>query len=225
MRVFISRELSPDSDFARILTEKGWTVRGFSLLTLAPLPFVEPLPAADWVFFYSQNAARFFFENARFDDFSTAVESKKWAAIGPATGSVLTKFIGRKPDFTGTGDPAATAELFRKLAAGQSVVFPCARRSRHSIREILGDSVRAIPLEIYENAPLADPPRLDDDVLALTSPMNAEAYFSKFGLQTGQKAVAIGQTTAAALKKMGVPDVQISEKTTERGLAEAVLNL
>lgn len=59
MTVFISRPLTATSAFRRLLTAQGWPVTGRSLVTLTALPFAA-VPEADWIFFSSQNAVRFF---------------------------------------------------------------------------------------------------------------------------------------------------------------------
>jgi uroporphyrinogen-III synthase len=55
--------------------------------------------------------------------------------------------------------------------------------------------------------------------------MNAEAYFSKNSLGKNQRVVAIGATTAGALRELGIMEIKIAGEATERGLAEAVLRL
>ncbi|MCW5924880.1 MAG: hypothetical protein KIS77_21350, partial [Saprospiraceae bacterium] len=61
MLAFITRALSASSEFKKQLEAAGWQVEGRSLVALSPLPF-EEAPASEWVFFSSQNAVRFFFQ-------------------------------------------------------------------------------------------------------------------------------------------------------------------
>ena len=149
------------------------------------------------------------------------VSTVSWAALGPATARELKKYTGRV-DFTGTGDPATTADLFRPLAAGRRVLFPAARHSQRSISNSLGDAIEAIHLAVYDNAPAPDPPRIDAAVLVFTSPMNAAAYFARHALQTRQRVVAIGRTTADGLAGLGIHGVRMAAEPSEFGLAEAV---
>lgn len=217
--VFISRNLSEAPDFQRLLVAEGWSVRGFSLLQLTPLPFVWPSERVDWVFFASSFGVRCFF-NAASD---STPKSIQFAALGPATAAALRRFV-HPVDFVGTGEPASTAAAFRPLATGKTVLFPAARHSRRSVPELLGDTIRVIHLPVYDNRPLPDPPRLDDDVLVLTSPLNARAYFSKHPLQPHQQVVAIGPTTAAALRELGVAEVVESAAPSAAALVAAVLH-
>ena len=89
----------------------------------------------------------------------------------------------------------------------------------------LAPDFHCIHFEIYNNQPIAEPPFSAADVLVFTSPMNAQAYFSKHILRKKQRVVAIGETTAGALRELGVSEIEIAAEPTERGLAEAVLRL
>jgi uroporphyrinogen-III synthase len=221
LTVFITRDLGPGSPFRALLEAAGWKVSGLSLVRLTPLPLPE-LPAADWIFFASGQAVRFFFEQLRLQ--SRPLPAVRWAAIGPPTAAALMGFTGRV-DFTGTGDPAATAATFRALAAGQRVLFPAARQSVRSVPSLLADAIRPLFLDLYENVPLPDPPHRTDDVLVFTSPLNARAYFQRHPLQPHQQLVAIGQTTAATLRRLGMDRLTVSEEPSETVLARTVLNL
>ena len=247
--VFISRDLDEDSGFASQLQAAGWQVRGLSLVTLTALPFDE-IPEVDWIFFASKNAVRFFFGGGVSPDedgLSPSREGGKsadvvpstsplpprrrgagggvsWAALGPATARELLRYT-RRVDFTGSGDPVTTAAAFRPLAQGKKVLFPAARHSQRSVPALLADDITALHLAVYDNAPLPDPPRLEETVLVFTSPMNARAYFTRHPLWIHQRVVAIGQTTAATLADLGITGVLVSEESTESALARTVLAL
>ncbi len=147
-----------------------------------------------------------------------------WAALGPATARELLRYT-RRVDFTGSGDPVTTADAFRPLAQGKKVLFPAARHSQRSVPALLGDDITALHLVVYDNAPLPDPPRLEETVLVFTSPMNARAYFTRHPLLIHQRVVAIGQTTAATLTDLGITGVLVAEESTESALARTVLAL
>jgi uroporphyrinogen-III synthase len=57
--VFITRDLEPDSIFLTALQHAGFDVFGKSLIEFETISF-EKFPKTDWIFFYSQNAVRFF---------------------------------------------------------------------------------------------------------------------------------------------------------------------
>ena len=221
MQIFISRDLYELSAFYQILAAKGFVVKGQSLVRLRALPFLE-VPPADWIFFSSQHAVAFFFQTLTQGHFE--FPDVKWAALGKATAVALIKHT-EMIQFTGTGDPVDSAELFLPLCEGQTVLFPGARHSRQSFRRLIEAVAQIIHLDVYDNAPIGNPPEIGAEVLVFTSPMNAQAYFSKYHLQSGQKTIAIGQTTAAALQELGISDVRIAAEPTEKALAEAVISL
>ena len=75
---------------------------------------------------------------------------------------------------------------------------------------------------IYENEPLEDIPQLNHHILAFTSSMNAEAYFSKHKLQPHQRVIAIGDTTAATLQGLGINDFKVAWQASEMGMVDVL---
>lgn len=225
MTAFISRALLPDSDFRSVLRAHGWGVFGQSFVMLSAMPF-EKIPDSDWLFFSSQNAVRFFFQNVERQ--KLVVPEVQWAALGVSTARVLEGFTGRV-DFIGTGEPKGTSQLFRRhcarLKSVGPVVFPAARRSRQSVMMLLQLDFQCAHFEIYDNQPVPNPLQRSENVLAFTSPMNADAYFSHHALLPGQRVAAIGGTTDRMLQQLGIAESAIAAEPTERGLAEAVLTL
>lgn len=251
MTAFITRDLTGDSPFETLLAARGWQVEGRSLVELSPLPFRE-VPPADWIFFSSKNAVRFFFEalTSGGDSKSPPVSARpdspddsrspgeylrvKWAALGPATAQVLAEYVG-KVDFVGTGEPVSTAAKFAPPSgplpsgegpgAGSHILFPAARHSRQSVMSLLAGHSTCVHFEIYDNRPVADPPHSQADVLVFTSPMNAQAYLAHHKTAENQRVVAIGETTAQALRELDIAEVYVSEEASEEGLARTVLGL
>lgn len=215
--VFISRHLPPGSFFYKILIANNLDVCGHSLISFSPVPFEVP-ETSDWLFFYSQHGVRFFYENLP----GGVLPPAKIAAIGPATAEAV-RGGGHAVHFVGDGDPETTAEAFLKMAAGQRVLFPQAVNSRRSIQKILGKKITGLDLVVYQNLPKENLDLPDFDVLVFTSPLNAQAYFSAKKRKSGQRVIAIGKTTAGALWKMGVHEVEVADEASEAGLAAAVL--
>ncbi|MCC7244138.1 MAG: uroporphyrinogen-III synthase, partial [Saprospiraceae bacterium] len=134
-------------------------------------------------------------------------------------------FLGRQPDFMGNGNPAATAAPFRRLARGETVLFPGAKNSRQSVQMAINSEVETISIAIYDNQPVENPALRTESVLAFTSPMNAQAYFAVHPMHRRQFGVAIGNSTAEAMLKLGVLEVAVAAEATEKGLAEAVMSI
>lgn len=215
--VFISRELTADSEFSKQLQLAGFEVIGTSLIQFKAIPF-SSLPQVDWVFFYSKNAVQFFFENLRNAKLKFQA---KWAVFGKGTAKALENEL-QLADFIGSGDPQLNAGYFALAAKGQKVLFPRAAQSQLSIQKLLENKIEAIDLVVYENQPLTHFELPKCDWLVFTSPMNAEAYFSKYPVQEGQQILAIGKTTAAALQQLGIANVKTAEEPSELALAQAI---
>jgi len=223
---FISRAILPDSEFFSTLRKQGWGVFGQSFVMLSAMPF-DKIPACDWLFFSSQNAVRFFFQSV--ENQNITLPEVQWAALGPSTARVLESF-SNQVDFIGTGEPKGTSQLFRRHCARLKketgpIIFPAARRSRQSVMMLLSLDFKCTHFEIYDNQPVPNPLQRTESVLAFTSPMNAEAYFSHHRLLPNQRVVAIGGTTDRTLQYLGINEVAIAAEPTERGLAEVVLTL
>ena len=216
-KVFISRDIFEDSIFRKMLTANGFEVHGESLVDFSPVPIAQ-LPPADWLFFYSKTGVRYFFQQIS----PEKITGVKLAAIGPGTAEALEN-EARLPDFTGDGDPESTAAFFLQTAKGRRVLCPRARESRQSIQKLLEPYLTALDLVVYENSPRQDFDLPYFDVLVFTSPMNAQAYFSKKRWRENQKVVAIGKTTAKALAELGIERVSLAENPSEESLAAEVL--
>lgn len=187
-------------------------------MEFSAVPF-DGIPEIDWIFFYSQNGVRFFFENISTDQLADV----KLATIGPGTAACLAE-VFRSANFIGDGAAKTSAETFLPFAEGKKVLFPRAANSRRSVQLELGDRVQSFDLVVYENLPKSNITLPDFDVLVFTSPLNAQAYFSQKKWREGQRVVAIGKTTANALAGLRISKVEVAERPSEEGLAEAVLS-
>ncbi len=218
MTVFISRTLPPDSIFRKLLTINGIRIHDQKLINFEAVP-IEKLPEAKWLFFYSKTGVRFFFRQIP----SHKAEIYHMAALGPGTAAELSKYA--HVHFAGDGDPIQTAVNFLDLARGQKVAFVRAADSRQSIRRLLDGRITPIDLVVYKNTPIEGLEIPGCEVLVFTSPLNARAYFSKNKKYGFQKVIAIGNTTAGALKELGINEVIVAESPTEESLAKKVLEL
>ena len=215
LNVFISRALAADSTFGQQLTAHGIEVHAQSLVAFHPVQFGN-VPEAEWLFFYSKKAVTYFFENA------ASTSPQKLAAIGPGTAKAIAQYQ-KEVDFVGNGNPEETATAFLQVARGCKVLFPQAENSRRSIQRLLKGKIIGLDLVVYQNRALIDFDIPQVDCLVFTSPLNTKAYFSRYTLETGQQLIAIGPSTAEALRKLGHTDVLMAEEPTEEALAKAVL--
>lgn len=225
MEVFITRDIK-ETDFFKIALEKvGFTVFGESLIEFSTIHFDE-IPDCEWLFFYSKNGVRFFFNQLSTNQL-LSISNKKIGTIGAGTARFLETHYQIRPDFVGTGEPLQTSKAFAQRATGQKVLFPRAKQSKKSIQNQLSKIVKVVDLIVYENKPKSEINIPKVDYLVFTSPMNAQIYFQN-RIQTdiqklNQKVIAIGDTTGNELKKIGIKNVIISQKTNQEGLVDAVL--
>ncbi|HMX41914.1 MAG TPA: uroporphyrinogen-III synthase [Saprospiraceae bacterium] len=221
---FISRTLSPDSDFRRRLEAVGWQVSGQSLVEISPLPF-GTVPPCDWIFFSSQNGVQHFFEQAERAEGWTFQRRRhtRWAALGPATARRLQQAVDRV-HFIGTGEPLSTAAAFAEGGGSGVVLLAAAQQTEGSLLEALRAHTHCLHLPVYDNRPLPEVAARPDDVLVFSSPMNAGAYFAHHALLPGQQVVSIGPSTAAALARLGIGPGHMAAQPTEAGMAEAALH-
>ena len=217
--VFISRHLGRSSIFRQELEAAGWQVQGKSLITFRAVPF-QRIPRAQWIFFYSKNAVKFFFKGLK--TLGRKPPKVRWATIGKSTAKALQR-QGIEADFVGQGNAMETAWSFLLKARQQVVLFPRAQSSRQSIQELLGDKIIDKNLIVYRNQPKRRFSISDCDFLVFTSPMNAETYFASRELHQGQCVIAIGRTTAKTLTGLGIDEIQTAEEPSEEALAKVVL--
>ncbi len=216
-RVFITRALKETDFFKTALEKVGFVVFGQSLIQFSPV-VLEAIPTCDWLFFYSKNGVRFFFQAID----NQSIIDKKIGTIGESTAHVLEQEFGIKADFIGTGDPLQTAKDFELKAKNETVLFPRAEQSKKSIQEQLGKTIITKDLIVYKNEPVTDFEIVAADILVFTSPLNVKVYFDKVLLQPEQVVIAIGQTTAKYLQDIGIQSI-ISNAPNENALVEAVL--
>ena len=182
------------------------------MLRFVPVPFTD-VPHTDWRFFYSPRGVRYFYE--------------QWdrpyrghvATIGERTGTVVGEY-GGQVSFVGTGAPEAVARQFDEvLRSGESVLFVRAENSRRSIQQFL-PHIDQQDLVVYRNrpAPVRVPPA---DICVFTSPLNYQTFLQANTLQSHQKLIAIGPTTAAAI---GPRCDRVADHPGEESLAAAVMS-
>ena len=220
MKVFISRNLSPESAFAKRMQAAKIEVIAQSLIHFKAHSFDFPKDA-DWIFFYSKTGVQYFFMA-----YNVLIIKASIGCIGKGTADYLRKQYGFAASFIGNGDPQATAATFQPLAKGKKVAFIRALDSKKSVQQILANQIEIIDCIAYENSPNPENINLSDaSVLVFTSPMNAQTYFARNELTPNQKIVTIGVSTAAALETLGIFSYTIAASPNEDSLADAVLKL
>jgi uroporphyrinogen-III synthase len=221
--VFITREMTSDSPLRARLETAGHAVWGQSLVAFRGAGHwtFDAWPRLDWIFFYSSRGAEFLAEGLQGAPLPGYV---RLAALGPGTARAIERIWGRTADFVGSGEPLETSRAFAEAARGHTVLFPRARHSEQSVRRLLEDSVQSVDWVVYENVPLDEFACPVAEVLLFTSPLNARAYYTHCAPR-GEKVLAIGETTAKALRELGQAKVWVAERASEDSLADLCLSV
>jgi hydroxymethylbilane synthase len=200
--VFITSDLTENDYLVRALRAHHNIVNYESFIEFKQVDFDCPQDA-DWLFFSSKNGVKYFF-NATFKIQDTKI---KIAAINQGTAQAIYE-IGYNVDFIGNGsDLQKIAQDFDKVASGK-ILFPQAKNSMQSIQKELKRNENVETVIVYENQPKENIQQRDEEILIFTSPMSAEAYFSKFISNENQQIISIGKTTAKKLQNYNVNDVK-----------------
>lgn len=213
--LFISRSLAPDSPVRAFAQKHQLQLCAESLIEFTPVQF-GTLPRADWLFFYSKNGVRYFMRTMRERRQKIDIPV---AVLGLGTLNALKEF-GKSADFAGNGRPEEVAAAFKKIAAGQRILFVRALQSRRSIQQLLQDELLVDELIVYANDIRLPSRNFQGDYLLFTSPMNVQAYAQKYELNAAELIIAIGQTTAAKLSALGAVDVQVAARPDEVAMLE-----
>jgi len=213
-RIFISRQLASDSPIRNVAQEHY--IKDQSLIHFSPLEF-EP-PEADWVFFYSRNGVRFFFENTNLE-----LYPYRYACMSNGTAEELSKYI-LDISFVGNGKPEEVAKLFQNARKEhEPVCFIRANNSVDSVHNLLkSDNTFSIP--VYDNQPIEVIPVDDFDILIFTSPMNAVAWFSKNDY-ADQEIIVIGSTTKKAVLRYVSREMLVANEPSEDGISRLLSEL
>ena len=223
-KVFISREVSETSYFARAMAKHGTVVDGRSLIRTTALPMEvdsDTFNDVDWVFFTSRNSVIHFFEQA-----PALPEGIQFAVIGRGSEEQLRQY-GFTPDFSGADhgiDMEKVAATFGALADGATVLIPRAVDTLGTMRRSMTAGTKVIDVPVYKTDLQSDAVPSDAEVLIFTSPSNIQAYFANNDLAAGQRVICIGHASGREMESRGHVFV-LPATPDEIGLAEAVFGL
>lgn len=212
--IFISRELSKESPFLGLQSDVCKVI-GESLIQFDPV-IIENIPTADWIFFYSRNGIRFFFQS---QDYHT---DNQYAVIGPSSANTFYQITGRSPKYTGNGIPEDVADNFLTYEKGKSILFIKADKSSNSVKDLLKDDMNCEDIIAYRNLIKESIEIPKCSHLIFTSSMNAKAYFSKYQY-SDEKIYAIGKSTGLTIREITGVDAAISQYTSENSLYQLIL--
>lgn len=214
--MFVTKHIGDDSLFKSQLIPKEITIEGVSLITFSANS-VATIPEADWLFFTSKNAVRFYFEKGN------KADNKKIGCVGKGTFKTLAKYVDRI-DFVGDQiDIKAVASEFNTVLGKNRCVFPISNISKRTIQKHLSNQDNAIDLVVYNTEEKEDFNCENPDIIVFTSPSNVRAFTKKYGTQLKAKIIAMGPSTAKELTDIGITSYSLPKSTGEIGLIDCIL--
>lgn len=217
-KVFVTKTFREEDYLPNALKRLGFEVEGKSLIEFKQIRIKE-IPKTDWVFFSSKHAVRYFFNQ------NPKLENVKFGCIGTSTSAELRAF-GKRADFIGQStDTKLVGKQFSSKIGNAKVLFPIARGSMQSIQWQMVKRENVFNLEVYATLKHSVEISSDFEILVFTSPSNVEAWAEKNKLQPGQKVVAMGESTGAALAKLKIKEYKLPQSFDDLGLLQAILAL
>jgi uroporphyrinogen-III synthase len=222
LNIFISRDLDKSSVF-HTLKKNDVNLTGFSLVKIDHLTF-DTIPQSDWIFFYSKNGIKHFFEGIKLED-KEDIFQRKFGLMGHSSADAFTATAGKAPDFISTSDLESSKQLFGELTKNQTVLFVKAKNSRASFEEMIAEEQRA-SLIVYDNVCRTDFEIPTSDILLFTSPLNAKSYYEKYKPLAHQKVISIGKTTTQFLEdECNITNVVTCKRFDEYSMVKCVKSL
>lgn len=217
-KVFVTKNLREKDYLYSCLKKLGFIVEGKSLIEFKEIKF-DTLPVADWVFFSSKHAVKYFFRQ------KPDLGQVKFGCISKQTAAELRQF-GHRADFIGQStDTKLIGKQFSSLAGNAKVLFPIAKESMQSIQQQLTKKENAINLPVYQTLKHPQVIGIDTHIVVFTSPSNVDAFFEKNKWLAHYKAVAMGDATENALLRKGVKKCAKPASFDDLGLLQSVLSL
>src|SRR5262245_17218085 len=242
VRVLVPRPRERAEPLCFLLEDEGAEVLAVPLLELEPPTDPRPLQAAaellrrfSWVAFASERAVTALVEAARTAGTLDVLRTRKLAAVGPGTAAALGG-LGLEASLVATvatGEGLAEA-LVPQLQPGDSVLLPAAEQGRRALEEALLAAGAAVERVVaYRSGVAGTTPAGWAEVVArpprcvlFGSPRTVEAFLSlpgAGGLVGQVRAVAVGPTTAAALRARGWEPAAVAAAPTPPEWVEAAV--
>jgi uroporphyrinogen-III synthase len=247
--IVLTRPEGRGADWKELLLEAGASVAVLPLIEISFEPdaiilteVLDGMGEYDWLVFTSPNGVRGFFDRffERFADIRS-VGGVKIACVGPATEKAVRAYH-LEPDVV--SDKADAVSLGRKLMGShdvenQKILMATGNLSAPELASMLLDQGLAIVdvLKVYatEEKPVTESPEAAEfrnrgaDVIVFASPSAVESFMHQAAsLRPGAgarqpKAIAIGPTTADAMKRTGIPLAAVATAPTAKAIRDAVI--
>ena len=246
--VVLTRPEGRGGDWKELLQEAGASVAELPLIEISFEPdalilteILDGIGEYEWLVFTSPNGVRGFFDRffERYADIRS-VGGVKIACVGPATEKAVRSFH-LEPDVT--AEQADAVALGRKLIDGfnvenQKMLLAAGNLSSAELPRMLIEEGLAIVdvLKVYstEEKPVSESPEAAEfrargaDAIVFASPSAVESFLHQAASlrpaagARQPKAIAIGATTADAMKRAGIPLAAVAAAPTAKAVRDAV---
>jgi uroporphyrinogen-III synthase len=216
-KVFISQERDYDSLLEQQLKIESAQLLAKSGIETQALPFEFPQAHNfDFIFFNSRNAVKYFMES------NPEISNYKIAAFGSGTAKELLKY-NISADFIGEhSDPKKVAAMFnQRYTSAQKIFFPLSQHSLKSVIQHLDAKHQVEVGVVYTSVAKKDVQLEEADLYVFTSPSNVHAFLKGQNLN-GKLFIAIGPSTADALKDAGYACHAIAQSADDLGIYHAL---
>lgn len=247
--IVLTRPEGRGADWKTLLMEAGASVAELPLIEISFEPdaiilteVLDGMGEYDWLVFTSPNGVRGFFDRffERFADIRS-VGGVKIACVGPATEKAVRSYH-LEPDVV--SEQADAVSLGRKMMAShdvenQKILMATGNLSAPGLALMLLDEGLAIVdvLKVYstEEKPVTESPEAAEfrqrgaDVIVFASPSAVESFMHQAASlrpaagARHPKAIAIGPTTADAMKRTGIPLAAVATAPTAKAIRDAVI--
>jgi uroporphyrinogen-III synthase len=242
LRVLVPRPRARAEQLCFLLEDEGAEVLAVPLLELEAPTDSRPLQAAaellrrfGWVAFASERGVTALVEASRTAGTLDVLRTRKLAAVGPGTAAALGAH-GLEATLVAsvsTGEGLAEA-LVPRLAPGEVVLLPAAEDGRRELEdELRAAGVGVERVAAYRSRPVGSEPEGWAEVVAhpprcvlFGSPRTVEAFLALPGAEAlvrRVRAVAVGPTTATALRGRGWEPAAIASTPTPPEWVEAAV--
>jgi len=241
--VLLARAGDPSPEIARAIEARGARTRTVRTVRILPPDSTEPLDAAlreidrfDWIVLASANAARSVGERLIALGRAWPADRPRIAAVGEATAMIASDFL-RAPDLVPErGSGRGLVDALRGEARGKRFLLPRSSIGREEIeRGLLDAGADVVAVVAYR----AEPAGPDDcpawlavlphaDAIAFASPSTLRGLEGMLGterferLARAARILAMGSTTAAAIRKRGLDVAAEAVPPTAEGLIDAI---
>jgi uroporphyrinogen-III synthase len=154
-------------------------------------------------------------------------EQPDWAiyCMGNTTQELVKKYFGDDTIAGTAGNAEALANLIVDEANTKDVIFFCGDQRRDELPDILqANDIEVNEIEVYHTISIVHKVNKRYNGILFFSPSAVESFFSKNKTDLQTILFAIGNTTAAAIKKHTANPIIISDEPGKENLVEKALN-